>query len=60
MQIVAELEVPHPSEMTQVPHPSETEAPTITKVTPHTTIDALATNDMSVTPPIEIKVTTTV
>lgn len=36
MQMMAELEVPHPSETTKVPHPSETETPTTTEVTPHT------------------------
>lgn len=58
--------VPHPLETTDVHHPSESEAPINTKVTPQTTIEALVPyttseapvmDDMKVTPPVEIEVT---
>lgn len=62
-----ESEVPHTFEMTKVPHPSETKAITTIGVTSHIVIEAptlhmateaLDTNDMEVTPPIDTNVTT--
>ncbi|CAI8602843.1 unnamed protein product [Vicia faba] len=60
-------EVPHPSEMTNVPHLSKIEALTAIKVNLWTTIEetalhtvteALAMDDMEVTPPVDVEVTT--
>lgn len=50
MEMVWETEVSHLYDMTEVIHPFETEVPTTTDVTPHTTIEAPATNDMNATP----------
>lgn len=61
MHVVADSDVSRPSETTYVPHPSETEALTTTKVTPRAATETFVikvpdTNDMDVTPLVEIKV----
>lgn len=55
--MMEESHVPHPFEMTKVPHPFETQALSIDEFTLNTTTKAPTTDDMDVTSPVEIDVT---
>lgn len=57
IQMVAEIEVSHPFETTEVPRPSETEALDPIETIPHTTTKAHAMDDMEVTSPVKTEVT---
>lgn len=56
MQIVAEIEAPHPSKTIEVPHPYKADAPTTIDVTLHMTTKVPTMDDMKITPLVETQV----